>query len=362
MFSPVLLFSPVTLGDLSLSNRVVMAPLTRVRAGDSGIPNDLMVEHYAQRASTGLITSEGIYTSFESQAFVGQPGIVTDEQVAGWRRVTDAVHAAGGLIVAQLMNGGRVTHQAVNGGRTPVAPSAIAIKGSTRTPEGTKVDFPVPRALATDELPAIVEEYTTAARNAIAAGFDGVEVHNANGYLMHEFLSPTSNVREDNYGGSPENRARLGIEVITAVAAEIGAGRVGLRISPSHNIQDALEVDDADVRATYDALLAGIAPLGLSYLSVLHADPTGELIQHMRSVFAGPMIANSGFGIITTRDEAIAIVEDGFADAVAIGRPIIANPDLVRRWSEDRELNAPNPATFYGPGAEGYTDYPALAS
>jgi N-ethylmaleimide reductase len=362
MLSPVLLFSPVTLGDLSLPNRIVMAPLTRVRAGDSGIPTDLIAEHYAQRASTGLIISEGIYTSFESQAFVGQPGIVTDEQIAGWRKVTDAVHTAGGRIVAQLMNGGRVTHQEVNDGSTPVAPSAIAIQGSTRTPAGTKVDFPVPRALATEELPAIVEEYVRAARNAIAAGFDAVEVHNANGYLLHEFLSPVSNVREDNYGGSPENRARLGVEVITAVAAEIGAGRVGLRISPSHNIQDVLEVDDADVRATYDALLGGVASLGLSYLSVLNAEPTGELIQHMRTTFGGPMMANSGFGVITTREEAIAIVEDGFADAVAIGRPIIANPDLVRRWEENREVNEPNPATFYGLGAEGYTDYPALAS
>lgn len=358
----MLLFSPVTLGALALPNRIVMAPLTRVRAGDSGIPNDLLVEHYAQRASTGLITSEGIYTSFESQAFAGQPGIVTDEQVAGWRRVTDAVHAAGGRIVAQLMHGGRVTHQDVNGGHTPVAPSAIAINGSTRTSNGTKVDFPVPRALETNELPGIAEEFVRAARNAMAAGFDGVELHSANGYLLHEFLSPESNVRDDNYGGSPDNRARLGIEVATAVAAAIGAGHVGIRISPSHNIQDAVEVDAADVRATYDALLGGIAPLGLAYVSILHADPTGEFVQHLRTTFAGPVIINSGFGAITTREEAVAIVTDGFADAVAIGRPIIANPDLVRRWREEREVNEPNAATFYGPGAEGYTDYPALAS
>lgn len=357
----MLLFSPVTLGALDLPNRIVMAPLTRVRAGDSGIPNDLIVEHYAQRASTGLITSEGIYTSFESQAFVGQPGIVTDEQVAGWRRVTDAVHAAGGRIVAQLMHGGRVTHPQVNGGHTPVAPSAIAINGVIRTAEG-KLDFPVPHALETSELPGIVEEFLRAARNAMAAGFDGVELHSANGYLLHEFLSPASNVRNDNYGGSPENRARLGIEVVSAVAAEIGAGRVGIRISPSHNIQDAVEVDDADVRATYDALLGGIAPLGIAYLSILHADPTGEFVQHLRTTFGGPVIVNSGFGVITTREEALAIVTDGFADAVAIGRPIIANPDLVRRWREEREVNEPNAATFYGPGAEGYTDYPALAS
>jgi N-ethylmaleimide reductase len=357
----VLLFSPVDLGALALSNRVVMAPLTRVRAGDSGVANDMLVEHYRQRASTGLIVSEGTYTSFESQAFVGQPGIVTPEQIAGWRRVTDAVHKDGGLIVAQLMHGGRVTHQDVTGGRTPVAPSAIAIQGEMRTANG-KVAFPVPHALELDELPGIVEQLVTAARNAIEAGFDGVEVHSANGYLLHEFLSPVSNVREDAYGGSPENRARLGIEVLTAVAAEIGADRVGVRISPSHNIQDALELDAAETRATYEAFMSGLAPLGLAYVSVLHSDPTGEFIQHLRSTFGGPFMANSGFGVVTTREEAIAIVEDGFADAVAIGRPIIANPDLVRRWEEDTELNEPNPATFYGPGPEGYTDYPALAS
>jgi 2,4-dienoyl-CoA reductase-like NADH-dependent reductase (Old Yellow Enzyme family) len=200
------------------------------------------------------------------------------------------------------------------------------------------------------------------ARSAIDAGLDGVELHSANGYLLHEFLSPSSNVRTDAYGGSPENRARLGIEVATAVAAEIGAGRVGIRISPSHNIQGALETDAADTRATYDALLAGLAPLGLAYVSILHAEPAGEFVQHLRAEFGGPWMANSGFGVITTREEAIAIVEDDFADAVAIGRPIIANPDLVHRWRHDRELNEPDPSTFYGPGAEGYVDYPALAS
>jgi N-ethylmaleimide reductase len=356
----LLLFSPVALGCLNLPNRVVMAPLTRVRAGDSGIPNDLIVEHYTQRASTGLIVTEGIYTSFGSQAFVGQPGMVTPEQIAGWRRVTDSVHAAGGLIVAQIMHGGRVTHPEVTGGHTVVAPSAIAIDGFMRTAQG-KLAFPTPHAITTEEIPSVIAEIVTAARNAIDAGMDGVEIHSANGYLLHEFLSPASNVREDVYGGSPENRARFGIEVLTAVAAEVGADRVGLRISPMHNIQDAIEADDAATRTTYTALLSGIAPLGLAYLSVLHADPSGEFVQGLRDTFAGPMMANSGFGVVTTREEAMAIVEEGFADAVAIGRPIIANPDLVRRWSEDLETNEPNPATFYGPDAVGYTDYPALA-
>jgi len=346
---------------MSLPNRVVMAPLTRVRAGDTGIPNDLIVEHYTQRASTGLIVTEGIYTSFGSQAFVGQPGMVTPEQIAGWRRVTDSVHAAGGLIVAQIMHGGRVTHPDVTNGHTVVAPSAIAIDGSMRTAQG-KVAFPVPHAITTEEIPSVIAEIVLAARNAIDAGMDGVEIHSANGYLLHEFLSPASNTRDDIYGGSPENRARFGTEVLTAVAAEVGADRVGVRLSPSHNIQDVIEADDAETRATYDALLGALAPLGLAYLSVLHADPAGEFVQHLRTTFGGAFMANSGFGMITTRDEAIAIVEDDFADAVAIGRPIIANPDLVRRWSENRELNEPNAATFYGPDAVGYTDYPALAS
>ena len=355
------LFSPVTLGALTLPNRVVMAPLTRVRAGESGVPNDLIVQHYAQRAGTGLIVTEGVFLSPESRAFAGQPGIITDEQIAGWRRVADAVHAEGGLIVTQLMHGGRVTNEEITGGHLPVAPSAIAIDGFTRTAEG-KVPFPVPHALTVDEIPGIVEQFVRGARNAINAGLDGVEIHSANGYLLHEFLSPTSNVRTDSYGGSPENRARLGIEVATAVAAEIGAGRVGIRISPSHNIQDALETDENNTRSTYDALMTGLAPLGLAYVSILHADPAGEFVQHLRAEFGGPWMSNSGFGAITTREEAIAIVEDDFADAVAIGRPVIANPDLVRRWHEDRELNEPDPSTFYGPGAEGYTDYPALAS
>ena len=356
----MLLFSSARFGALKLSNRVVMAPLTRVRAGASGVPNELLMEHYEQRASTGMIVTEGVYTSPESQAFAGQPGIVTPEQVAGWRRVADAVHAEGGLIVAQLMHGGRVTHPTVNGGREVVAPSAIPIDGFMRTADGL-LPFPVPHALTTDELAGVITQFVKAARNAIDAGLDGVEIHSANGYLLHEFLSPSSNTREDAYGGSPLNRVRFGIELVTAVAREIGADRVGLRISPSHNIQGVVEPNDAETRATYHELMAGIAPLGLAYLSVLHPDPASEFVQHLRQRFAGPVIANSGFGVVTTREEAVAIVEDGHADAVAIGRPIIANPDLVRRWVEDRELNDADRHTFYGPDARGYADHPALA-
>ncbi|MEN0083906.1 MAG: alkene reductase [Leifsonia sp.] len=355
------LFSPVSLGDLHLPNRVVMAPLTRTRSGDAGVPGPLVAEHYAQRASVGLIVSEGTYPSHESRAYPGQPGIVTDEQVAGWRTVADAVHAQGGRIVMQLMHSGRVSHPLINGADRVVAPSAVAIAGEARTPAG-KMPYPVPHALTAEELATVRDEFVAAAKNAIAAGFDGVEVHGANGYLLHQFLSPVSNVRDDRYGGSPEARARFVVEVTAAIADAVGAGRVGIRLSPMHNIQDVHETDLADVTATYEAVVDGLAPLGLAYVSVLHKDPRGSLVQDLRERFGGPFIVNSGFGSVTTRDEAIALVEDAHADAVAVGRLAIANPDLVERWKGEHPENEPNPATFYGTGAEGYTDYPRLSA
>jgi 2,4-dienoyl-CoA reductase-like NADH-dependent reductase (Old Yellow Enzyme family) len=355
------LFSPVTLGDLELANCVVMAPLTRMRSGASGVPGDLVVEHYAQRASIGLIITEGTYPRFESQAFVGQPGIVTDEQVAGWRRVADAVHARGGRIVMQVMHGGRVTHPDVNGGRRVEAPSAIAIDGTVRTEQG-KQPYPVPHALTVEEAREVRDDFVAAARRAIEAGLDGVEVHGANGYLLHEFLSPASNTRNDVYGGSPENRARFVIEVVTAVAEAIGAGKVGLRISPEHGIQDALEPDRDDVLATYGYLVDRLRPLGLAYLSVLHREPAGELVQELRRRFDGPLMANSGFGSVTTRDEAVALIDSAHADVVAVGRAVIANPDLVERWAGQHPENEPRQHLFYADGAEGYTDYPALTA
>ncbi|MGU3434985.1 alkene reductase [Actinomycetes bacterium M1A6_2h] len=353
------LFTPLELGDLKLANRVVMAPLTRMRSGRDGIPGPLVVEHYRQRATLGLIVTEGTYPSHAGQGFPGQPGLVTLEQIEGWRNVADAVHAEGGAIVAQVMHAGRVTHDATTGGREVVGPSAIAIEGETHTYEGKK-PYPVPHALGTDELPQVVADFVQASKNAIDAGLDGVEIHSANGYLLHEFLSPASNVRDDQYGGSPENRARFVAEVVEAVVAELGAGRVGIRISPEHNIQDALETDRDDVRATYRALIDRIAPLGLAYLSVLHKDPKGALVQDLRQAFGGAFLVNSGFGEITTRDEALALAEDGIGEAVVVGRPAIANPDLVYRWREDLPLNTPDQNTFYTDGAEGYTDYPAL--
>lgn len=355
------LFSPVALGDLHLPNRVVMAPLTRMRSDEAGVPGPLVAEHYAQRASVGLIITEGTYPSHESRAYPGQPGIVTDAQVEGWRAVTDAVHANGGRIVMQLMHSGRVSHTEITGTDRIVAPSAIAIAGETHTATG-KVAFPVPHALSTEELATVRDEFVSAAVNAMRAGFDGVEVHGANGYLLHEFLSPISNVREDGFGGTPTNRARFVIDVTTAVAAAVGAARVGIRLSPMHNIQDVFETDLEESKATYEAVIDGIAPLGLAYLSVLHSDLAGEFVQDLRTRFNGKFIANSGFGSITTRAEAIAIVEASHADAVAVGRLAIANPDLVERWQGELLENEPNQATFYGSGPEGYTDYPRLSA
>jgi 2,4-dienoyl-CoA reductase-like NADH-dependent reductase (Old Yellow Enzyme family) len=355
------LFAPVSLGDLQLANRVVMAPLTRLRSGDAGVPGELVADHYAQRATVGLIITEGTFPNAESRAYPGQPGIVTDEQVAGWRRVAEAVHARGGRIVMQVMHGGRVSHPDINGCDRIVAPSAIAIQGYVRTGGAEKLPYPVPHALTTDEVRTTLADIVAASERAVAAGLDGVEIHSANGYLLHEFLSPASNQRTDVYGGSPENRARFVLEVATAVAGAIGAGKVGIRISPEHDVQDALEPDRADVLATYGTLVDGLRPLGLAYLSVLHKEPAGDLVQELRRRFDGPLIANSGFASPTTRDEAVQLISDAHAEAVAVGRMVIANPDLVERWAGEHPENVPNPATFYAAGAEGYTDYPTLA-
>ena len=352
------LTTPLTVGSLQLPNRLVMAPLTRMRSDRDGVPGGLNVEHYTQRASMGLIVTEGTYPTVVGQGFAYQPGIETPEQVEGWRRVTESVHAAGGRIFMQVMHAGRVSHPDLAGGRRPVAPSAIAIQGQVHTYSG-KADYPVPHALTAEELPGVVEQFVRASRNAVEAGLDGVELHGANGYLLHEFLAPGANQRDDEYGGTPGNRARLVVEVVRAVAEAIGADRVGLRISPEHNVQGAWETDHDDVVATYGALLDGLADLGLAYLSVLHREPEGEFVQSLRTRFAGPFLANSGFGTPTTREEGVRLIEEGAADGVVVGRPAIANPDLVRRWTDDLPENEPDPRTFYGGDAAGYTDYPA---
>ncbi|PPH05058.1 alkene reductase [Rathayibacter sp. AY1F6] len=352
-------FSPLTAGDLDLPNRIVLAPMTRLRSDEQGVPGAIVAEYYAQRASMGLLISEGVFPSAESKGYAGQPGIETDAQAAGWRAVADTVHAAGGRIVMQLMNAGRVSHTEITGTDRIVAPSAVAIDGEVHTPAGKK-PFPVPHALTTEELATVRDEFVAAARRAIDAGFDGVEVHGANGYLLHEFLSPVSNVRTDQYGGTPAERAAFPLEVTRAIVDEVGAGRVGIRLSPAHNIQDVVETDGDDVRATYEAVVDGLAPLGLAYLSVLHAEPAGELVQDLRSRFDGVFIANSGFGSPTSREEATELISEGHADAVAVGRPAIANPDLVERWQGGHPENEVVQETVYGGGAEGYTDYEPL--
>lgn len=352
------LFDSIEIGKLSLANRVVMAPLTRNRAGHGHVPQQIAADYYGQRASVGLIITEGTQPSAVGQGYLDTPGMHSDEQVEGWRRVADAVHARDGRIVVQLMHVGRIAHPDNKDGLETVAPSAIAAPGQIVTATGEQ-DFPTPRALETDEIAGVVAEYAHAARQAIAAGLDGVEVHAANGYLVHQFLAPSSNQRTDGYGGTPANRARFGIEVVCAVADAIGPERVGIRISPAHNIQGVIEDDPTDVAATYGELVDAIAPLGLAYLSYL-ADPTAELTRDLRQRFGGPVIGNNGFSSVTTKAAAQQILDNGDADLVAVGRLAIANPDLVERWESDADLNEPNSATFYGGGAEGYTDYPVL--
>ena len=352
------LFDPLHVKSWELPHRVVMAPLTRNRAGAGMVPGDLAVEYYAQRASAALIVTEGTQPSAVGQGYLDTPGIHTPEQVAGWRRVADAVHAKGGRIVVQLMHAGRIAHPDNKQGLETVAPSAIAAPDTMFTAEGMK-PYPVPRALTLEEIPGVVEEFAHAARCAVEAGLDGVEIHAANGYLLHQFLAPGSNQRTDEYGGSPANRARFAIEVTRAVADAIGAERVGIRISPAHNIQGATEEDPEDVEATYTTLVDEIAPLGLAYLSAL-ADPSLELSQRLRKDFGGVFIANDGFGSVTSRESAQAVLDDDLADAVAVGRLFLANPDLPARWRSGAALNEPNPDTFYGGGAEGYVDYPFL--
>jgi len=354
------LFSPVEFGSLHLQNRLVMAPLTRVRAGEDGVPTELIAEYYEQRASLGLIVTEGTFTSEEAKGFSGQPGIVTDAQQAGWARVADAVHAAGGLIAMQVMHAGRVTHSEISGAPRSVAPSAIAIEGETRTPNG-KTAHQVPVGIPLEELPAVVEEFVAASKRALAAGIDAVELHAANGYLLHEFLAPSSNTRTDAYGGSPENRIRLVVEVVTAVVEAVGADKVGLRISPERNIQGVIEDDAADVAITYRLLADALAPLGLAFLDYMHPEPAGALAQEIRTRVNAPFIINTGFAEATTREAALEIAAGDLADAVSIGRAAIANPDVVARWKAAADENAPDPSTFYGNGAAGYTDYPVLA-
>lgn len=350
------LFAPYQLGSLELANRLVMAPLTRNRAGAGEAPTELAAEYYGQRASAGLIISEGTQPCAIGQGYPHTPGMHTGGQVAGWALVADAVHAQGGRIFVQLMHAGRISHQSITGLR-PVAPSAVTPAGEVYTEQGMK-PFEQPRALESIELPGVIAEYVDAARRAMKAGLDGVELHAANGYLLQQFLADGSNTRTDEYGGSPQRRARFVVEVATAVAAAIGAGKVGIRISPRSRFNDMTETE---AEQTYAALLDGLNPLGLLYLHILEG-PDTDFRELLRKQWDGSVIFNTGFtgpSDLATAQEAI---DSGAADLFCIGRGFLANPDLVERLRTGAELNEPDLKTFYAGGAKGYTDYPVLSA
>ncbi|MHC8944138.1 alkene reductase [Advenella incenata] len=355
------LFEPYTLGSLALSNRIVLAPLTRNRAQAGFVPSELAPTYYSQRASAGLLIAEATQISQQGQGYQDTPGIYTQAQIDGWRQVTDAVHAKGGRIFLQLWHVGRISHVALQeNGAAPVAPSAI--RAETKTFVNNEF-LPVsePRALSLDELPGIVEDFRKAAANAIAAGFDGVEIHAANGYLLDQFLKDGSNVRDDAYGGTVDNRARLALEVAAAVVKEVGAERTGIRISP---ISPANGISSSDPQAQFDYLVAQLDALGLVYLHVVEGATGGARdvapfdFDALRRQFRNTYIANNGYDL----ELANTRLEEGKADLFAFGRPFIANPDLVERLKTGAPLADLDQATLYGGGAKGYIDYPALAS
>jgi N-ethylmaleimide reductase len=348
------LLQPVQLGALALDNRILMAPLTRNRADSDGTPNEMQAAYYAQRASAGLIITEGSQPAAIGKGYPNVPGVHNDAQQAGWARIADAVHAAGGRIVVQLMHGGRISHPDTLGGATPIAPSAVRPAGEIVTPNGVQ-PFVEPRELRTDELPGVVSDFADAARRAVAAGLDGVELHAANGYLLHQFLADGSNRRTDGYGGSPKGRARFVLEVAQAAADAIGADRVGIRLSPGHPFNDISESD----LALYPMLACELRNMGLAYLHLL-TEPSAEILGQLRAIWPSRLVLNTGFAHESDRNVMAGVLRSGIADAVAVGRPFLANPDLVRRWTLGAELNQPDQATFYGGDARGYTDYPTL--
>jgi len=359
------LFDPARIGDIPIANRIVMAPLTRNRAGAGLAPTDLMVAYYRQRASAGLIVTEAAQVMPEGQGYIDTPGIHTPAQVAGWKTVTDAVHAEGGRIVIQLWHVGRISHVSLQpNGRAPLSSTDRNAHSKVFTKDGF-VSTSTPRALLTDELPGIVEAYRRAARCAIDAGFDGVEVHAANGYLIDQFLRDSINDRTDRYGGSIENRTRLLVEVLTAVVGEIGAGRTGVRLSPVTPSNGAGQ--DSDPQALFNHAVERLAPLKLAFLHVVEGQTGGPRdvapfdYEALRTRYKaghaeGAWMVNNGYN----RLMAMEVVASGAADLVAFGRPFVGNPDLVRRLKEDKPLASLNPKLLYGGGAEGYIDYPAL--
>ena len=359
------LFDPITFGAIAAANRIAMAPLTRDRAGPGQVPTPLMATYYEQRASAGLIITEATQISAEGQGYLDTPGIHSAAQVAGWKRVTEAVHAKGGKIVVQLWHVGRISHVSLlPNGQPPVSSTARRANGKTFTAKGFE-DVSAPRALRLDELPRIVADYRQAARHAIDAGFDGVEVHGANGYLLEQFLRDSINDRTDAYGGPKENRARLLLEVMGAIVDEIGADRTGLRLSPVTPANDAKQ--DSDAQGLFNYVVEQLAPLKLAFIHVVEGATGGPRdvapfdFDALRTRFKqgherGAWIVNNGY----TREMAIEAIGAGRADLVAFGRPFISNPDLPWRLRENAALAPLNRDTLYGGGAEGYTDYPAL--
>jgi N-ethylmaleimide reductase len=353
------LFEPYQLGAVTLTNRAVMAPLTRNRAVAGFVPNPLAVEYYGQRASAGLLITEASQVSQQGQGYQDTPGIYTKEQIAGWRKVTDRVHERGGHIYIQLWHVGRISHTSLqlNGG-APVAPSAIRAKGKTFV-GGTFADVSEPRALELSEIPGIIDSFKRASANALEAGFDGVEIHGANGYLLDQFAKDGSNKRTDAYGGSIENRARLMVEVSKAVAAEAGANRTGIRISP---VTPANDVSDSNPQPLFDHIVDQLNALKLVYIHVIEGATGGPRdnapfdYDSLRKRFSGTYIANNGYDFKLATE----VLDKNKADLIAFGKLFISNPDLVERLKLGAPLNAFDKATFYGGGAKGYTDYPAL--
>lgn len=357
------LLSPVRLGPLFLPNRVAMAPMTRTRATEERVPTELMAEYYAQRASAGLIVSECIAVSPDSAGIIRAPGLYTAAQVEGWRKVTGAVHTRGGRIFAQIWHCGRASHASLQpNGAPPVAPTAVAAEGMIFTPEGRQ-PFSVPRALETSEIAGIVTAFADATARAREAGFDGVELHGAFGYLIDQFLQDGSNRRTDAYGGTVENRARFLFEVVDAMTGAWSADRIGVKLSPSNRFYGMF---DSDAAATFGQAIRGLADRRVLYIHLMEPNEgdlatgtvqLGEVTKAFRPQFQGTIIANGGFD----QDRADAFIEAGHADLVSFGRPYVANPDLPERFARGAALNEPDPATFYGEGPAGYTDYPVLA-
>ncbi|PKO25918.1 MAG: alkene reductase [Betaproteobacteria bacterium HGW-Betaproteobacteria-8] len=352
------IFSPIKIGSIDLKNRIVMAPLTRNRAGEGNVPREMNVKYYEQRATAGLIITEATPISGMAHGYPATPGIHSDAQVAGWKKVVDAVHAKGGKIVLQLWHVGRISHPSLlPDNALPVAPSAIRPAGQAFTYNGLE-DFVTPRALETEEIPGIINEYVQATKNALKAGFDGVEIHAANGYLLDQFLRDGTNKRTDNYGGSKENRARLLLEVTRNVVAVAGADKVGVRISPLNPFND---IADSNPQELFNYVASALNPFGLAYLHVVEGGMGGADVQpfdfvELRKHFTGAYMANLGY----TKAKADAAIAAGKVDLVAFGVPFIANPDLVERFAKDAPLNEADQSSFYGGNETGYIDYPTL--